>query len=251
MAFPSEERLKNLIERVNDLEAQVYSAHPYIDTTFTGVVYDWGHSGSGGTGTNYRQVIPYPPTVNSAGDLSFPDGTFFTQSGHRYDKVYPINCPNTLQDLKIRFDKGAVISYWTYSGTDDDTDKIRGTFITQAKEYFVAKVYPKTSGAGGPLIFNYGFTAVYWSGTAWMTTDISGDCLNMNEVYNTAGNKCGTGLVINSDGSIQLSDGTSSDCNTCKIVPVGPTLARVFPKWNSADNTFKYYFEPIPNSATS
>jgi hypothetical protein len=208
MAYPSEERLKNLEEKVGSLEEQQYHAHPFDESVFSGVIYDW----KGDTSHAYLVVKRNTPDITDAGDPRYDMGAhdWFSNISDdtRYDKVYVRNCPATLQDLKVRFDRGDTVSYWTENGDDDDSNKMRGTFITDdSHKWFWAKVFPNSSTPG------YGFIAAYWNVDHWTLTDISGNCANSQDVFST-------------HGKLQTS-----------------ILTKVHSKWVSTDQTIKYYFD--------
>jgi hypothetical protein len=117
MAYPIEERLKNLEAVVEDLRDSHYYAHPIEDTTFEGIITDIDVS------VGFLTVQDVSPTADAAGNLTFPT----TGSGKK-NKVYVANV--TVANLTKYYQVNDIVAYWCVSGKGPHADEIRGTYVT-------------------------------------------------------------------------------------------------------------------------
>jgi hypothetical protein len=136
MSYPIEEQLKNLQEQVNAQEQDHYYSSPIEDTTFHGIIT--------AIEDGCLKVSPLKPTLATDGSLTFPTMATATDK----ERVYVINVG--VSELATYYKVNQIIIYFAMSGTGDDADKMRGTYVTYQSGFLP---YPRPY-LGIPTVIN-------------------------------------------------------------------------------------------------
>ena len=126
MGYPTEQRFKILQQQYQDAQQISVPAPMMKPQMMPGVIIDYIARTDSGFAL---KVIPFVPTVTSAGELTFSNGGSNVPSDANqrfYVMVFPADTAPTA--VESTYSIGEVITYFPYWGTGGN-HKIRGTYI--------------------------------------------------------------------------------------------------------------------------
>jgi len=141
MAYPSEERLKNLIEDVRSISTLPYNNRNFNPTTFTGMITE--------VGNNSLSVLPINlSSVDSDGNLTF-DLDIGNYTSTYIQTVTPQNIKNMSGNLPNYYNKGQIINYNRWNAAGNNASSVVGTFVTLASMQMFPVFITQTGGYNG------------------------------------------------------------------------------------------------------